>query len=212
MPPDSIDILTKLLTAILIGGLIGAEREYRDKAAGFRTNILITVGSTMFTILSMSIEPSAAARIASNIVTGIGFLGAGAIMHGHGRVGGLTTAATVWFAAAIGMAIGAGQYPLVVIGTVIVLVVLLLFPDVEHWISKLRETRTYKIVLSPKDADHLVRIDRALRNCSLKVLERHRTKTEDALTSTWTVHGTPKHQEQFVEVMMQDDCIRELTY
>ena len=212
MPPHALDILLKLLSAILIGGLIGAEREYRDKAAGFRSNILITVGATMFTILSMTIDPGASSRVASNIVTGIGFLGAGAIMHEHGRVGGLTTAATVWFAAAIGMAIGAGQYPLVVIGTVIVLVVLLLFPDVEHWISKLRETRTYKIVLSPKDADHLDQIDRALHTCSLKVLERHRTKTEDAITSTWTAHGTPQHQEQFVKLMMQDDRIRELTY
>ena len=212
MPPQALDILLKLLTAILIGGLIGAEREYRDKAAGFRTNILITIGAAMFTILSMSLEPTAAARVASNIVTGIGFLGAGAIMHERGRVAGLTTAATVWFAAAIGMAIGAGQYPLVVIGTAIVLVVLLLFPDVEHWISKRRETRTYKIVLSPKDADHLDRIDRALRTCSLKILERHRTKTEDAVTSTWTAHGTPQQQEQFVEMMMQDDSIRELTY
>ena len=212
MPPQALDILLKLLAAVLIGGLIGAEREFRDKAAGFRTNILITVGSAMFTILSRWIEPTASARIASNIVTGIGFLGAGAIIHEHGRVGGLTTAATIWFAAAIGMAVGAGQWPLVVMGTAIILLVLLVFPPVEVWISQRRETRSYKIVLSPEHADHLERIDQALKTCSLHIRERHRTKTTDAITSTWLVHGTPKQQEQFVEKMMQDDCIRELTY
>lgn len=101
-----IDILTedliKLGVAILVGGIIGAEREFRDKAAGFRTLILITVGSTLFTIFSLRMDPGfAQTRIAANIVTGIGFLGAGAIIREHGRVGGLTTAATIWLSAAL---------------------------------------------------------------------------------------------------------------
>ncbi len=212
MPPQALEILLKLSAAILIGSLIGAEREFRDKAAGFRTNILITVGSAMFTILGQWIEPSAAARIAANIVTGIGFLGAGAIMHERGHVAGLTTAATIWFAAAIGMAIGAGLWPLAMIGTAIILLVLLVFPPVEVWISKRRVTRNYTIVLSPGHAVHLERIDHALKSCSLRIRERHLTKAPEAITSNWLVHGTPNQQEQFVEKMMQDDCIRELTY
>jgi putative Mg2+ transporter-C (MgtC) family protein len=96
MPMD-INLLTeniiKIGFAVLIGGIIGAEREFRDKAAGFRTIILITVGSALFTIFSASMDPGfTRTRIAANIVTGIGFLGAGAIVREHGRIGGLTTA------------------------------------------------------------------------------------------------------------------------
>ena len=91
-----IEDVVKLLLAMFIGGLIGAEREFRDKAAGFRTIIFITVGSTLFTILSPELggdrEPS---RIAASIVTGVGFLGAGAILQGKERVIGLTTASTI---------------------------------------------------------------------------------------------------------------------
>ena len=96
--------------AVLIGGIIGAEREFRDKAAGFRTIILITVGSALFTIFSASMDPGfTRTRVAANIVTGIGFLGAGAIVREHGRIGGLTTAATIWLSAALGMGVGAGE-------------------------------------------------------------------------------------------------------
>ena len=92
-----LEFLIKLGAALLVGGLVGAEREYRDKAAGFRTIIFITVGATLFTMFSTVIagEENDPARIASNIVTGIGFLGAGAIMRESGRVAGLTTAATI---------------------------------------------------------------------------------------------------------------------
>src|SRR5512138_1953912 len=113
------DILTenliKLGLAVLVGGLIGAEREFRDKAAGFRT------------------------LIAANIVTGIGFLGAGAIVREHGRIGGLTTAATIWLSAALGMGIGAGELIFVLIATLAILIVLLIFPQLEIWIDHIRE-------------------------------------------------------------------------
>src|SRR5574338_1298647 len=118
--------LIKIGIAVLIGGLIGAEREFRDKAAGFRTMILITVGSALFTIFSMSMDPGfTRTRIAANIVTGIGFLGAGAIIREHGRIGGLTTAATIWLSAALGMGIGAGKLMLVLLATLAVIVILL---------------------------------------------------------------------------------------
>ncbi|HEX6034270.1 MAG TPA: MgtC/SapB family protein, partial [Anaerolineales bacterium] len=136
--------LIKIGMAVLIGGLIGAEREFRDKAAGFRTIILITVGSALFTIFSASMDPGfTRTRIAANIVTGIGFLGAGAIVREHGRVGGLTTAATIWLSAALGMGIGAGELVFVAISTFIVIIVLLLFPWLELGIDRIRESRTY---------------------------------------------------------------------
>jgi len=114
---------TRLLMACAMGGLVGMEREWRHKASGLRTNMLICMGAAMFTMLSVviagDISPNKA-QIASNIVQGIGFLGAGLILHTRSRVLGLTSAATVWVVAAIGMACGAGLYVEAAISTVIV--------------------------------------------------------------------------------------------
>ncbi|HET7273730.1 MAG TPA: MgtC/SapB family protein, partial [Longimicrobiaceae bacterium] len=118
-----IDLLGRLLLAALLGGLIGLERELSSKPAGLRTNLLICVGATLLMELSLTVaaEANAAnlaagvafradpARIAAQIVTGIGFLGAGTIMQARGSVVGLTTAATIWVVAAIGMAVGARE-------------------------------------------------------------------------------------------------------
>ena len=136
LPEDVI----KLLLAILIGGLIGAEREFHDRAAGFRTMICICVGATLFTILSLKMggdkDP---ARIAASIVSGIGFLGAGAILSGSGRITGLTTASTIWLAAALGMGIGGGDYLLSSIVAVAILIVLWIFPKFDGWTHKASE-------------------------------------------------------------------------
>ena len=126
--------------APIAGGIIGAEREYQDKAAGFRTIILITVGSALFTIFSIAIDPdNSRTRIAANIVTGIGFLGAGAIVREDGKIGGLTTAATIWLSAALGMGIGAGDLYFSLTATFITLLILLVFPYIEA-----RKTATSK--------------------------------------------------------------------
>src|SRR6516165_3191740 len=104
-------IVTRILLAAGLAGLLGLEREYHQKPAGLRTNMLIGIGSALFTILSLSFGQAtlgSADRIAAQILTGIGFLGGGAILRGA-RVHGLTTAATIWVNAAIGMAVGAGM-------------------------------------------------------------------------------------------------------
>src|ERR1700748_177102 len=105
--PATSDIIIKLVLAIVIGGAIGAEREYRSKSAGFRTLTLICLGATLFTILSQYIGGAGNPdRIASNIATGIGFVGAGVIFKGdsaHSKVNGITTAAMIWVVAALGM-------------------------------------------------------------------------------------------------------------
>jgi putative Mg2+ transporter-C (MgtC) family protein len=114
---------TRLLMACAMGAVIGIEREWRHKASGLRTNMLICMGAALFTVLSAVVageESSNKAQIASNIVQGIGFLGAGLILHTRSRVLGLTSAATVWVVAAIGMACGAGLYVEAAIATVIV--------------------------------------------------------------------------------------------
>ena len=98
------------VVAILCGGIVGAERERREKPAGLRTLILVCLGSTLFTMASFILNsPSGdSGRVAAQIVTGVGFLGAGAILHGRGMVSGMTTAATIWVMAAIGMLVGIG--------------------------------------------------------------------------------------------------------
>lgn len=125
----------RLLVACLLGGVIGLEREFSRKDAGLRTNLLICLGSAFFTLLSPVIAGETGAnraQIASNIVQGIGFLGAGLILHNRSRVSGLTSAASVWVVASIGMACGAGLYAPAVVATVIVVVSLLLIGFFEH--------------------------------------------------------------------------------
>ena len=127
-------MLAKLLLATVLGGAIGLEREMAGKPAGLRTNILICVGAALFTQLSVDVAQVGftadgrpygdTSRIAAQIVSGIGFLGAGAILHGEGAVVGLTTAATVWVVAAIGTAVGAGAFIDATGGTALIMLVL----------------------------------------------------------------------------------------
>lgn len=130
---SDIELIQRLLLAAAIGGLIGAERELRRKSAGFRTNILIALGAAIFTICSMTLGQGVGdpTRITAQIVTGIGFLGAGAILHSRDRVHGLTTAAVVWVNAALGVAAGGGQYRLAIIAGAIVVSVLLVMGPIE---------------------------------------------------------------------------------
>jgi putative Mg2+ transporter-C (MgtC) family protein len=132
-PLSDIELIQRLLLAAVIGGLIGAERELRRKSAGFRTNILIALGSAIFTICSLTLgggvgDPT---RISAQIVTGIGFLGAGTILRNRDGVHGLTTAAIVWVNAALGVAAGGGQYRLAIIAGAITLLVLLVMGPLE---------------------------------------------------------------------------------
>jgi putative Mg2+ transporter-C (MgtC) family protein len=205
--------LIKLGIAVLVGGLIGSEREFRVKAAGFRTIILITVGSTLFTIFSISIDPEHnRTAIAGNIVQGIGFLGAGAIIRDGGRIGGLTTAATIWVSAAMGMGIGAGDFTFVIPAAVAVLVVLLLFPRVEHWIHGISEFRTYQIVIASGEENGLEKIQHALTACSLRAYEVSQKKTEKTITGRWLLVGAPKNHDRFMKLMLQDKDIKEFEY
>ena len=116
----------QLLISLIIGTAIGLEREYRSKAAGLRTMIMICFGSTIFTELSISIGgDSSPDRVASAVITGIGFLGGGVIFKDGLTINGITTATTIWIAAALGMAVGAGEYFIALIGSVVVLIVLM---------------------------------------------------------------------------------------
>ena len=115
--------LTRLLLAAILGGVIGLERELKHRAAGLRTNMFICFGAAMFTLLSERLAgvPSDAARIAAQIIPGIGFIGAGSILHTRGLTSGLTTAATIFVVASVGMAAGGGLYLTAFFATALVL-------------------------------------------------------------------------------------------
>jgi len=121
------DVLSIIL-AVVLGAAIGLERELRHKAAGLRTNVLICLGAAVFTIISKRMaagQQDSLTRIAAQIVTGVGFLGAGAIIVDRAGIHGLTTAATIWLVASIGMACGAGLYSLAIVSTIIAIAVLI---------------------------------------------------------------------------------------
>jgi putative Mg2+ transporter-C (MgtC) family protein len=204
--------IIKLGLAVLVGGLIGAEREFRDKAAGFRTIIFITIGSTLFTMLSLSIgNETNPTRIAANIVTGIGFLGVGAIMRDGVNVTGLTTAATIWLAASLGMGLGGGRYMLVGIATVIILVVLWFFPAFEHWIDNIRETRNYEISL-PLGSSLIEKLPQTFSECGLKISTQTEHKMGNNITLAIYTIGKPVNHKNLVKRLMQTEEIVELRY
>jgi putative Mg2+ transporter-C (MgtC) family protein len=125
----------RLLVAAVLGALVGLEREYHDHPAGMRTHLLVSVGSATFTVLSIEAfkAPGAdPARIAAQIVTGIGFLGAGAILKDNAGIRGLTTAASLWAVAAVGMAAGAAAWGVAIAATVIVIVSLWPLHEIER--------------------------------------------------------------------------------
>ena len=135
------ELLLRLALAATLGMSIGIERELRRKPAGLRTNTLIALGSALFTIVSLELARvyggGSPDRIAAQIVTGIGFLGGGAIMRSGSEVHGLTTAATAWVNAAIGMAAGMGNYSAALVGTILTLGVLVVLPPIENYFEKL---------------------------------------------------------------------------
>lgn len=132
--------------AFIIGAVIGIEREFRSKPAGFRTMILICVGSCLYTILSKeSGDTDSTDRIASNIVTGIGFIGAGVIFKEGISVNGLTTAALIWITAALGMAVGYHNYPIAIVVAAMVVIALFVLEPVQRFINNLHKVKDYRI-------------------------------------------------------------------
>jgi len=143
---------------------------------------------------------------------GIGFLGAGTILREGGRIGGPTTAATIWLAAALGMGIGAGQIEFVLAATGITLIVLVFFPSVGAWIDRMREARTYKIVISSGDINRIEQLRVLFNECHLRVTKDHFDIIEDQISSTWRTIGKPRNQKKFIGLMAKDKSICRMEY
>jgi putative Mg2+ transporter-C (MgtC) family protein len=207
--------LVKLLFALGIGGLIGIERELRDKAAGFRTMMFICAGSALFTIFSYRLVEYAGfgdpVRIAAQIVSGVGFLGAGAILREHGEVRGLTTAATVWLAAALGMGIGSGLYMFSAIAAMVILLSLLVFPSVEGLVVRMAQVRTY-VVTYPADLSKYRTLIETIRSHNLHVVTSHYRRRNHLMICTWLVSGRAAHHQALVETLFNDAEVIEFNY
>jgi putative Mg2+ transporter-C (MgtC) family protein len=207
----TVDIV-KILAAVLAGGLIGFEREYRDKDAGFRTLIFICVGAALFTILSVKLagdkEPT---RIAANIVSGVGFLGAGVILRNEGRVMGLTTASAIWLTAALGMGIGGGYYALASVGLASILVVLWIFPLLEHRIGNIRHDQAYTAVFN-RDEERMVQFEAILSDSGLQIKNQRQLIKGNQMISSWNAAGAPQKHKKFVHRILAEVDIEEFHY
>ncbi len=199
----------KLAVALLIGAIIGLEREMHNKSAGLRTITLITVGAALFTILSLKFEQDA--RIAAQIVSGVGFLGAGVILFAEGRVKGLTTASSIWAAAAAGMSVGMGEFLLAAATGAMVIAVLWIFARFDRWLDALgREVRTYRIsVTNVKKLDEL---DARFSKLKIHVLQKREYKRSDYFIGEWDTRGPLAKQELFAHQAARNSDILSLDY
>lgn len=198
------DLLIKVAVAILIGALVGAEREYKSKSAGFRTMILISVGATIFTYCSQLIgAPNSPDRIASNIATGIGFIGAGVIFKTEGKVNGLTSAATIWVVAAMGMLTAIGNYAEALTICCSVLIVQFLLVFIEKAIARYNQIRTYKIVCK-YEHETLKVYEKNFINQGLRLNSSKQTKTKELIIGVWEVSGHSQNHEKLVKQLLKD--------
>ena len=203
--------LIKMMLAVLVGAVIGAEREYRNKSAGFRTVMLITLGSAVFTLLSQKIAPDNPDRIAANIVTGIGFLGAGTIFRDESRMSGLTTAATIWTAAALGMAIGSGHYALALGGTLLIILILYAMMSVEQLIDRTNRIRKYKIVCMYKQHT-LKHYEEVFVDLGLKHERGTQSRVDGEIIGNWIVMGPESKHELLIQKLLSDAEVKEFDF
>ncbi|MDR6406604.1 MULTISPECIES: MgtC/SapB family protein [Chryseobacterium] len=197
--------LLLIFISVVLGILIGAEREYRNKSAGLRTFILICFGSCLFTILSIKIGVDDPDRIAANIITGIGFLGAGVIFKGDNKIDGITTATTIWATASIGMAVGSGYVYLALLGTILVLLVLSSLTVFEKLIDKEHRIREYKIaVVNHEDVKHCEDI---FKKNHLKFIISKQQYSQGNLATSWIVIGKSANHEALLKNLMEDEKV-----
>lgn len=205
MYPDDV---IKLILAVVVGGLIGLEREYSSKAAGFRSIVLICIGSTLFTVISQHLGGTANGdRIAANIITGIGFIGAGVVFKDGVSITGITTASSIWATAALGMAIGGGHYILAFEGLVLVIIVLSLFEFLERQVDRWHQVRSYRIVVNG-DTDFSIDLEARLAELSLNFEKKRRMKSDNSRVYTYDVSGKRDRIEQFSSFLMNDSSVQ----
>jgi putative Mg2+ transporter-C (MgtC) family protein len=212
--PSDLELLGRLLLAAILGGAIGAERELNDQAAGLRTHMLLTIGACLFTLVSAYGfgGPTDPSRLAAQIVTGIGFLGGGAIVRHGLTVKGLTTAASIWATASVGVAVGAGSYLLGVGGAVLVVGTLFGLRRVSRLLQRWGVSRE-EFVLATRpgfDVEQIVEVVRRER-VDLRGLERQDADEEGRVVLV--VKLPPRYRpEQLLDALGRLEGVRQVEW
>ncbi|AFK01987.1 MgtC/SapB transporter [Emticicia oligotrophica DSM 17448] len=206
--------IIKLVISAGTGAIIGLEREYHSKSAGLRTMILICLGSTLFTIISMKLgsDPS---RIAANIVTGIGFVGGGIIFrdNSNGQITGITTAAAAWVTSALGMCVGFGDglYETGFVSMIFVVCALYLLVPFQQVIKHKNSIRTYRIVCKFKSKS-LKHYEDKFEQFGLTAERGKQSKNDETISGVWIVKGPEKNHEKAIKHLMNDPEIVEFDF
>lgn len=209
-----IEITLKLLLAVALGGLIGLERESSQKPAGFRTNILICIGATMMMVLSGLIfqgkegSENHLTRIAAGVITGIGFIGAGTIIQARGIVVGLTTAATLWAVAGLGLVIGAGYYWIAIIFAAIIILTLVIFRQFED--QYLKKSFYQYNVKAKYSEDILTNIKKLALHEGLKFRELNLRKEENFSIIDFSFQTSEEKEQKFNQSLLSLEEILEI--
>jgi putative Mg2+ transporter-C (MgtC) family protein len=212
--------LLRLLLAAALGGIIGLEREASGKPAGFRTNLLICLGAALVTELSISVARdvtlpggfrSDPGRLAAQIVSGVGFLGAGTIMQARGSVVGLTTAATLWVVASIGMAVGAGAYPQAIFGTALVLLALMMLGRFEDYLLPYHfQERMLRVTMEPS-SELVDGVETYLSGLGYRVRVLEIERKDDVYIVSLSARGRRHDIEVALRNLMEREGIRKVS-
>lgn len=202
----------KILIALLCGGIIGFERELKDKPAGLRTNILVATGSCLFVIFAIKtaeIFSDDPGRIMGPIITGIGFLGAGTIIRARGSVRGLTSAATIWVVAGVGMSAGLGLFFLALAISVLVLFILLILPRAEAFISEYGVKYSEFVVLSKPNAALVHWVKGLIERSSLGYTRFQVTREKNMFKINFVANGKENDLINLLARLLQNSDIKE---
>ncbi|HSJ25433.1 MAG TPA: MgtC/SapB family protein [Longimicrobiales bacterium] len=208
-----VESVFRLVLAAALGGLVGLEREASGKPAGFRTNLLICVGAALVTELSIVVASditlpggfrSDPGRLAAQIVSGIGFLGAGTIIQARGSVVGLTTAATLWVVAALGMAVGAGAYLQAIVGTTLVLAALMVLGRFEDLLLPYHYQERILRVTMEQNQEMVDGVEKYLADAGYSVRVQEIERQDDLLIVSLSARGHRHH----IEVAMRELAMR----
>jgi len=206
--------LLRLTLAALLGGAIGLEREFKHRPAGLRTNLFICVGAAMYTLLSDALAIKFLGdhtRIAAQIIPGIGFIGAGSILHNRNNlVTGITSAATVFVVASVGMPVGGGLYVTAVFGTALILVCLFLLGNAEQKLNLKLAVHTYEVTGKSVD-DIKAEVNRALECIHAMMDNVLVAETRQHIRLQFDLAGTNKEQKQVQQALQQSSVLESVT-
>jgi len=206
--------IARLLLAAVLGGMIGFERQVKRRPAGLRTNMLICFGAALFTLLSGELASAFGGdrtRIAAQIIPGIGFIGAGSILRDRGSVTGLTTAATIFAVASVGMACGGGMYQLAIVSTILIVVCLVVLGSLETQLNLKAVLMHYSIV-SDRPADEILEQVNAVLDEREKQMQGMRiSRLNGTKKVLFSIEGTNSEHKDLLERLRQSTGIREIS-